>query len=153
MQRLARAARTRALLCLFAAACALSSQAAAQTAGRERALFTRGWRFQKDDPQGAEGRLAYEKIKDWVKATGDELVRAKATKPEGEPGMDVSYTRRDFDDRGWRSLDLPHDWGVEGPFRQEYPGETGKLPWWGVGWYRKHFNVPAADRGRRIFLG
>ena len=154
MQRPASAARLRALLCLFAAACAISSQAAAQTAGRERVSFNQGWRFQKDDPQGAEGRLAYEKIKDWVKATGGDFVKsgAKAARPVGEPGGDVSYTRREFDDRGWRALDLPHDWGVEGPFRQEYPGETGKLPWWGVGWYRKHFSVPAADRGRRLFL-
>ena len=30
-----------------------------------------------------------------------------------------------FNDRGWRTLDLPHDWGVEGDFKQEYPGETG----------------------------
>jgi beta-galactosidase len=57
-----------------------------------------------------------------------------------------------FDDAGWRKLDLPHDWGIEGPFQQEYPGETGKLPWWGVAWYRKHFDLPAGDAGRRIFL-
>jgi beta-galactosidase len=57
-----------------------------------------------------------------------------------------------FDDAAWRKLDLPHDWGVEGPFKQEYPGETGKLPWWGVGWYRKHFTLPAGDAGRRVYL-
>ena len=51
-----------------------------------------------------------------------------------------------------RALNLPHDWGIEGPFKQEYPGDTGKLPWWGVGWYRKHLAVPASDQGRRIFL-
>ena len=43
-------------------------------------------------------------------------------------------------------------WGVEGPFAQEHPGETGKLPWWGVAWYRKHLDIPAADAGRKIFL-
>ena len=47
---------------------------------------------------------------------------------------------------------MPHDWGIEGPFKQEYPGETGKLPWWGVAWYRKHFDVPATDAGRRCYL-
>ncbi len=57
-----------------------------------------------------------------------------------------------FDDAAWRKLDLPHDWGIEGPFKQEYPGETGKLPWWGVGWYRKSFDVPASDAGRRMYL-
>ena len=31
-----------------------------------------------------------------------------------------------FDDRNWRQLDLPHDWGIEGPFRQDLEGGTGK---------------------------
>ncbi len=41
---------------------------------------------------------------------------------------------------------------MEGPFKQEYPGETAKLPWWGVAWYRKHLHVPAGDQGRQLFL-
>ena len=40
-----------------------------------------------------------------------------------------------------RVLNLPHDWGVEGPFRQEYPGETGKLAWWGDASYSKSLEV------------
>ena len=28
-------------------------------------------------------------------------------------------------------VNLPHDWGVDGPFDINYPGETGKLAWWG----------------------
>ena len=55
-------------------------------------------------------------------------------------------------DAGWRTLDVPHDWGIEGPFRDDLPGDTGKLPWKGIGWYRKHFNVPAGDQGKRIFI-
>lgn len=47
----------------------------------------------------------------------------------------------DFDDSEWRPLSLPHDWGIEGPFRMELDGSTGKLPWIGVGWYRKTFTV------------
>ena len=34
-------------------------------------------------------------------------------------------------------LDLPHDWGVDGPFNINYPGETGKLAWWGKAEYTK----------------
>lgn len=56
------------------------------------------------------------------------------------------------DDGSWRVLDLPHDWGVEGPFRAEIPGNTGKLPWAGIGWYRKSFTVPASDAGRRLYI-
>ena len=32
------------------------------------------------------------------------------------------------------------------------PGETGKLPWWGVGWYRKHFTVSTKDKGHQFYL-
>lgn len=56
------------------------------------------------------------------------------------------------DDAAWRRLDVPHDWGIEGPFRQDLEGFTGKLPWRGIGWYRKHFSVPEGDRGRRLYL-
>lgn len=57
-----------------------------------------------------------------------------------------------FDDSAWRALDLPHDWGIEGPFRADLPNETGKLPWYGIGWYRKAFTLPATDKGRSLFL-
>lgn len=150
------------LFWLAIAACAhyslLTQHAAAHIAGasRERVSLNADWRFQKDDPAGAEGRLSYEKIKSWVTATGNEFVTAAGASrpvgPEGNLGEDIVYAQRGFDDSSWRRLDLPHDWGIEGPFRQEYPGETGKLPWWGVGWYRKHFAVPEGDRGRRLFL-
>ncbi|HEX8138087.1 MAG TPA: beta-galactosidase GalB [Pyrinomonadaceae bacterium] len=123
---------------------------------RERLSFNSDWRFKKDDPAGTEGALSYEKIKEWVKATGNEYLLssdlAQGARPEGNLGGGVSYTQPGFDDRGWRQLSLPHDWGIEGPFNQDYPGETGKLPWWGVGWYRKHFTVPATDKNRRFGL-
>lgn len=41
-------------------------------------------------------------------------------------------------------VDLPHDWGVEGPFRQIFPGETGKLEWWGNATYTKSFTAEAS---------
>jgi len=57
-----------------------------------------------------------------------------------------------LDDSKWRKLDLPHDWGIEGPFRTDLDGNTGKLPWQGIGWYRKHFIVPVTDQGKQIYL-
>ncbi|TAK93102.1 MAG: DUF4982 domain-containing protein, partial [Verrucomicrobia bacterium] len=35
---------------------------------------------------------------------------------------------------------------------QALPGETAKLPYAGVGWYRKHFSVPPSERGKIFFL-
>ncbi len=57
-----------------------------------------------------------------------------------------------LDDSTWQQLNLPHDWAIDGPFRSELTGETGKLPWKGIGWYRKHFIVPVADAGKQIFV-
>ena len=51
-----------------------------------------------------------------------------------------------------RTLDLPHDWGVEQPFLQENPGETGKLAWWGKASYRKPLTVSADDLKKNLRL-
>ncbi|MBP8303845.1 MAG: DUF4982 domain-containing protein [Phycisphaerae bacterium] len=125
-------------------------------ATRERISFNADWRFAKGDPNGTGDRLSYAQIRDWVMATGAEFTKdpnlAAKKRPSGNLGGDVAYAQPGFDDRGWRPVTLPHDWGVEGPFRQEYSGATGRLPWFGVAWYRKHFTLPAADQGRRVYL-
>ena len=51
-----------------------------------------------------------------------------------------------------RVLNLPHDWGVEQPFLQENPGETGKLAWWGQAVYSKTLSVSAEDLVRNLRL-
>ena len=66
-----------------------------------------------------------------------------------EPG---GLEMKSLDDGGWRTLDLPHDWGIEGPFRDDLDNSTGLLPWKGIGWYRKHFVIPASDKGKMIFI-
>lgn len=53
-----------------------------------------------------------------------------------------------FDDSGWRTLNLPHDWAIEGPFDSKYSPETGGLPIFGTAWYRKHFTIDADGRGK-----
>lgn len=63
-------------------------------------------------------------------------------------GMEVET----YNDLAWRNLNLPHDWGIEGPFRDDLVNETGLLPWRGIGWYRKHFEVSENDRGKQIFI-
>ncbi|HEX6766187.1 MAG TPA: glycoside hydrolase family 2 TIM barrel-domain containing protein, partial [Polyangiaceae bacterium] len=123
---------------------------------RTRTLLNTGFRFFRGDAPDARGSLAYEKIREFVLATGTELINAgireKPRRPPGNPGGDVSFVKPDFDDGAWRTLDVPHDWGIEGPFDQELPGETGKLPWHGVGWYRKRFELPKADAEKHVFV-
>ncbi|HWC58506.1 MAG TPA: beta-galactosidase, partial [Verrucomicrobiae bacterium] len=122
---------------------------------RERLSLDADWKFTKDDPTNFSGSLKYSEIKEWVNATGTEFLKnaEPVAKPSGNPGgAEVPYAQSGFDDSQWRSLNLPHDWGIEGPFKQEYPGETGKLPWWGVGWYRKHLNVSMLDANQKFYL-
>ena len=56
----------------------------------------------------------------------------------------------DFDDSGWRELNVPHDWAIEGPFTKEVSFEGGYLPYPGVGWYRKAFTIPSDAQCVRI---
>lgn len=145
------------LIGLLALVLGLSSftQARAAGEGRERTSFNAGWRFQKGDPAEVQDALTYLKVKPWLLPMGSDLVHYSATpvvRPEGELGDTVSYAKVDYDDGAWRKLDLPHDWGSEGPFNYDLPGETGKLPWPGTGWYRKQFSVPASDVGKRVYL-
>jgi beta-galactosidase len=133
----------------------LAASARSADSPRERTSFDDGWQFAKGDPEGTGDQLSYPKIRDWVVATGNAFLdpgHPKPVRPAGNPGESVPYAQPGFDDGAWRRIDLPHDWGVEGPFRQEYPGDTGKLPWWGVGWYRKHFADPVAGGDHRLYL-
>jgi beta-galactosidase len=58
-----------------------------------------------------------------------------------------------YDDTGWRKLDLPHDWSIEGEFSENNPATPGggALPG-GIGWYRKSFLLPESDSAKNIFI-
>lgn len=66
----------------------------------------------------------------------------KAMKPTWVGSVE-NPARPDYRDKGFRRVQLPHDWAIESPFLKDEPNETGKLPWNGYGWYRKSFDVPA----------
>ena len=57
-----------------------------------------------------------------------------------------------FDDSAWRTLDLPHDWAIEGPFDSKYDPKQGGLPFYGTAWYRKHFTVAPGLQQKFISL-
>ncbi|MBE6340936.1 MAG: glycoside hydrolase family 2 protein [Bacteroidales bacterium] len=68
-------------------------------------------------------------------------------------GDSSTYSAEDFDDEDWRHLNLPHDWSIEGDFAENNPSGCGggALPG-GIGWYRKHFNVNAADLEGHVYI-
>lgn len=69
---------------------------------------------------------------------------------QGEPSEEVM--QMDFDDSAWQAVCVPHDWAISGPFNPQENGYAGKLPWKGVGWYRKTFQLDEADAGRRVYF-
>ncbi|HZL78696.1 MAG TPA: glycoside hydrolase family 2 TIM barrel-domain containing protein, partial [Candidatus Limnocylindrales bacterium] len=56
-----------------------------------------------------------------------------------------------FDDSGWRTLNVPHDWSIEGPFGADYGSGNGYAPG-GIGWYRKHFRLDANQKGKAVAI-
>ena len=58
-----------------------------------------------------------------------------------------------FDDSGWRTLNLPHDWSIEGKFSNDHPATPGggALPG-GIGWYRKKFTLPESNKNMMVFI-
>jgi beta-galactosidase len=121
---------------------------------RERLSFDSNWLFTKNDPSGIGDELSYTNTRPWMMVTANAFVTdgEPVSRPGNNLGADVAYVQRHFRDTDWHSINLPQDWGIEGPFNTNDPGETGKLPCWGVGWYRKHFDIPVSDDGRRIYL-
>jgi beta-galactosidase len=67
------------------------------------------------------------------------------------PDESKGLSSPEYDDSGWRILNLPHDWAIEGDFDQNNPSGTGggALPG-GIGWYRKSFKTDVKDQGSII---
>jgi beta-galactosidase len=68
-------------------------------------------------------------------------------------GDTASMAASDYDDSGWRRLDVPHDWAIEGDFSasNKSGASGGALPG-GVGWYRKHFSAAVMQASDRLFI-
>ena len=115
-----------------------SPAATAPGAGRERLLLDFGWRFHLGHATDMEKDFDF---------------RGNFSKT-GNFGAVSTLT---FDDSDWKVLDLPHDWAIELPFQND-PALTSKgfyplgraYPATSVGWYRRIFELPAADAGKRI---
>jgi beta-galactosidase len=68
-------------------------------------------------------------------------------------GDQAGWSSAELNDKNWRTLDLPHDWSIEGKFDKNHPATVGggALPG-GTGWYRKQFKVPASAKGKYIAI-
>ena len=118
---------------LFVLAGFLLTSVRAETPPRERLLLDFGWKFHLGD--------------DW--GLGERLDKA---------GVSLGPAAEYFRDASWRTVNLPHDWVVELPFDQKADTSHGFKPVGpgfhenSVGWYRRTFDLPASDKGRRLTL-
>ena len=113
-------------------------------ARRERLLLDFGWRFH------------FGHANDATKDFGFGAGRSGGFQKTG--GF-LSPSNLAYDDSDWRPVDLPHDWAIGLAFKND-PALASKgsyplgrdYPETSVGWYRRVFDVPASDAGRRISI-
>ncbi|MBL4561434.1 MAG: DUF4982 domain-containing protein [Labilibaculum sp.] len=59
----------------------------------------------------------------------------------------------DFNDSGWRVLDVPHDWSIEGDYNKNNPsGIAGAFLPTGIGWYRKAIKISKLCDDDKYFI-
>jgi len=111
---------------------------------RERLSLDYGWRFHLGD--------ACDVAKDFGFGSG----RAGNFQKTG--GF-LAASSLGFDDNDWKAVDLPHDWAIELPFTNDPALESKgfyplgrNYPATSIGWYRRVFEIPAVDKGKRISL-
>lgn len=56
------------------------------------------------------------------------------------------------DQKNWQKVDVPHDWAIAGPFDPKGGFSSGKLPWHGIGYYRKQLVVDKPLNDRKVIF-
>ncbi len=79
---------------------------------------------------------------DWGRTRSVVSLNGAGWKFTKDPSCELKAAAVDFDDSKWQAVEVPHDWAISGPFDPEANGGSGKLPWKGVGWYRRALEIP-----------
>ena len=117
---------------------------------RVRESFDWNWQFHKGDiaiklavKAGMQGGLSDVNVK---RVEGEEVI--------------IAYTDRnkvaEYKPADWQDVNLPHDWLVEEPIVHDnnigsQPAGNGFRPT-GIGFYRKEFEIPESDKGKKISI-
>ena len=117
---------------------------------RTKDNFDFSWQFHKGD-------IAMKKV---VKVGGQGGLTDINVKIISKEDTTIDYTNTEsakiFYPRDWKEVNLPHDWAVEGTFVHDnslgnQPAVSGYLLT-GIGFYRKEFEIPETDKGRKISI-
>lgn len=52
-----------------------------------------------------------------------------------------------YNDAGWKNVTLPYAWNEDDAFKKDIANLST-----GIAWYRKHFKLPASQKGQKVFL-
>src|ERR1035438_9536019 len=130
--------RAHALLAAYPGAA--SAEALSAVAPREHLLFDFGWKFFQGHATDPLHDLGFGMGQGDFAKSGELL-----------------FATEKFDDSKWRALNLPHDWAVELPFVHDdeqqshgYKPLGRRYPETSIGWYRRTFDIPKEDNGKRV---
>jgi beta-galactosidase len=104
-----------------------------QLTSRQRLSLDFGWRFHLGDQWGLGERL-------------------------DKAGMSSGPASATFSDAAWRVINVPHDWVAELPFDRSADVSHGfkpvgpGFPQNSIGWYRRAFDLPVEDSGKRLWI-
>lgn len=119
----------------------LAAQAVAAVAPREQLSLDANWKFHLGDIP----------VNSFPGGQGVSLYSADITYDGAKAGESWGAAARGYDDKGWQSVNLPHDWVVEQPFDQNALKQQGYRQR-GIGWYRRTFKLDPSDRGKNLEL-
>jgi beta-galactosidase len=117
---------------------------------RTKTNFDFNWQFHKGD-------IAMKKV---VKSGGQGGITDISVKLISKKDTIIDYNNpessKSFNPTDWKEVNLPHDWAVESAFVHDnnlgsQPAANGYLPT-GIGFYRKEFEIPETDKGRKISI-
>jgi len=87
----------------------------------------------------------------WISFGTNSTPSPAPSPPPPPPTCPRDYPCNDFDDSPWRTVNVPHDFVVEGAPVSTADRNHGYLPF-NISWYRKHFTVTASWQGQPVWL-
>lgn len=143
--------KTLSLLFVLAAMCF----AAVTSHASERTLLNLDWRFAKGHAANPSEDFNFGQAISFSKiAFTQESTMLLA---DQQSRLSIPHVQN-FKDEEWEKIDIPHDWGMQAGYAKDqfkikgYRKVGGRSPENSVGWYRKRFDVDAAEKGNRFYL-
>ncbi len=98
------------------------------------------WTFTREDPAGAKAPTL-EEMSAILDFMGRELATTRTPPPVRADVPDFAYAHADFDAAAWKTVRVPHDFGVDESFSITNAFYDAYLRGIGVGWYRKRVRI------------